>query len=245
MTPKKPDYQKRKDSILAIVVDEYIKSVTPVGSQFIAEEYSLDLSSATIRNILSELEEEGYLTHPHTSAGRLPTQSGYRYYVDNLMDEIKLIEEEKDRIQAEYHTKVRELEAILVKTSEVISDVTHYTSIVSIDGRTDKIFCRGTSFVAEFPEFHDFERIKHILSILEEKERLLQVINRSLERKIEIFIGQEIACSDIDNCSLVVSRYSKQGGPSGRLAVLGPTRMDYERVVSTLDYFSDLISGMI
>jgi len=245
VTPRKPDYQERKDRILSIVVDEYVQSISPVSSQFITEEYFPDLSSATIRNILSELEEEGYLTHPHTSAGRIPTQNGYRYYVDHLMDELKLLEAEKNRIQSEYTKKMRELEAILTKTSEVISNMTHYTSIISVDGRTDKIFCRGTSFVAEFPEFHDFVRIRYILSMLEEKDRLLEVINRNLERKIGIFIGQEIACADIDNCSLVVSCYSKKGGPSGRLAVLGPTRMDYERVVSTLDYFSDLISEMV
>jgi len=245
VTPQKPDYQERKDKILSIVVDEYVKNVAPVSSQFITEEYFPDLSSATIRNILSDLEEEGYLTHPHTSSGRVPTQIGYRYYVDFLMDEIILLEEEKNRIQAEYNKKMRELEVILAKTSEVISTLTHYTSIVSVDGRTDKIFCRGTSFVAEFPEFHDFERIRHILSMLEEKEQLLEVINRNLERKIGVFIGREIACADIDNCSLVVSSYSKKGGPSGRLAVLGPTRMDYERVVSTLDYFSDLISKIL
>ncbi|HOW35752.1 MAG TPA: hypothetical protein PL155_05000 [Candidatus Omnitrophota bacterium] len=244
MTPRKNDSQARKDRVLAIVVDQYIKNVTPVGSSFIVQEYHLDLSPATVRNILAELEEEGFLSHPHTSAGRVPTQRGYRYFVDHLMNEIQLLKEEKERIQAEYRRGVKELEKLLEKTSEVISDLTHYTSIVSIDGG-EKMFCKGISFVAGYPEFHNFERIKHIIHALEEKEHILEVINRALEKKIQIFIGSEIACEDIEGCSLAISSFKKENGPSGRIAVLGPTRMDYERVVSTLDYFSKLMKEIL
>ena len=92
MTAKHSDIQLRKDRILAIVVGRYIKTVVPVSSQYITQEHDLDVSPATVRNILADLEEEGYLTHPHTSAGRMPTQRGYRYYVDHLMHEIQLLE---------------------------------------------------------------------------------------------------------------------------------------------------------
>ena len=112
---KNTDYQERRDRVLGIVVDRYVKTVTPVSSAYIAHEFPLELSSATIRNILAELEDDGLLTHPHTSAGRLPTQAGYRYYVDNLMDEIQLLEEEKNHIKAEYHKNVQQLETILEK----------------------------------------------------------------------------------------------------------------------------------
>jgi|SRR3989338_3243134 len=239
MANRKADYQARKDAVLGIVVNEYIKTVNPVSSGLIVQDYPLDVSSATIRNILAELEEEGYLTHPHTSAGRIPTEQGYRYYVDYLMHEIRLLEEEKYRINKEYHREVRGLEKILEKTSEVISDITQYTSIISVDGRRDKIFCRGTSFVVGYPEYQDLKKVKDILATLEEKERLLEIINRNLEQKIQIYIGHELACSDIESCSLAVSRYQFQNGLSGRIAVLGPTRMNYQRVVSALEYVSE------
>ena len=239
MANRKEDYQARKDAVLGIVVNEYIKTVNPVSSGLIVQDYPLDVSSATIRNILAELEEEGYLTHPHTSAGRIPTEQGYRYYVDYLMHEIRLLEEEKYRINKEYHREVRGLEKILEKTSEVISDITQYTSIISVDGRRDKIFCRGTSFVVGYPEYQDLKKVKDILATLEEKERLLEIINRNLEQKIQIYIGHELACSDIESCSLAVSRYQFQNGLSGRIAVLGPTRMNYQRVVSALEYVSE------
>lgn len=246
MVQKPEEIQARRDRILAITIDEYIKTVTPVSSAVIVKGYALDLSSATIRNILAELEEDGYLTHPHTSAGRVPTQKGYRYYVDNLMDEIQLLEVEKDHIKAEYEKERLELDWLLEKTSQVLSEVTHYTSIVSVDGLGNKLFCRGMSLVVAYPEYQqDMSKIKGILAALDEKKRLLAIINQSLEKKIKIFIGQEIACREIDSCALVVTGFKSRQGPSGRIAILGPTRMDYEHVVSTLDYVSDLIERIL
>jgi transcriptional regulator of heat shock response len=240
MTPRRTDLQDRKERILAITVDEYTKTVSPVSSSCLLRKYGLDLSSATIRNVLAELEEEGYLSHPHTSAGRVPTQRGYRYYVDHLMGEIQMLEEEKTRIRGEYQKESAELDRLLEKTSRVLSQTTHCTSLVSIDGDT-RIFCQGTSFVVEYPDYQDISKIRGILAALDEKERLLQLINKELDERTTIFIGKELECEDIDACSLVVSRYQSKHGPSGRIAVLGPTWMDYKRVVSTLDYFSDLI----
>ncbi len=245
MVSKQIDTRLRKDMILGITVEQYIRTVSPVSSAFIAQKFPVDLSSATIRNILAELEEEGYLTHPHTSAGRIPTQKGYRYYVDNLMDEIQLLEDEQKRIKSEYKQQSLELEVLLDKTSQVLSDVTHYTSIISVDGWGKKIFCRGTSYVVQYPDQQDLSKIKQILIALDEKETLLEIINRNLKHRVNIFIGQEMACSDVNSCSLVVSKYELRNGSTGKMAVLGPTRMDYERVVSALDYFSRVMREMI
>ena len=244
MTAKHSEIQVRKDRILAIVIGRYIKTVMPVGSQYITEEHDLDVSPATVRNILADLEEEGYLTHPHTSAGRTPTQQGYRYYVDHLMDEIQLLEEEKKRISQEYKRHVHQLEDLMEKTSQVISDLTQYTSIVSLDdghGRQHKIICKGTSYVVGYPESTNILKIQAILKILEEKERIMELINRSLEKKIEIYIGHEMALKDMESCSLAISHFEKDG-MKGRIAVLGPTRMQYDRVVSTLEYISQILS---
>jgi len=244
MVAKHSDMQVRKERILAIVIGRYIKTVSPVGSQYITEEHDLDVSPATVRNILADLEEEGYLTHPHTSAGRMPTQQGYRYYVDHLMNEIQLLEEEKRRISHEYKRHVNQLEDLMEKTSEVISDLTHYTSIVSLDdeqGQKHRIICKGTNYVVGYPESTDILKMQAILKILEEKERIMELINRSLEEKIKIYIGHEMALKDMESCSLAISRFEKDG-VKGRIAVLGPTRMQYDRVVSTLEYISQMLS---
>ena len=127
--------------------------------------------------------------------------------------------------------------------------MTQYTSIVSVDGWDNKLFYSGTSFIMGYPDYNDINtdiaRIKKILVVLDEKERLLEVINRTLAKKIDILIGQEIKCSDIEGCSLIVSRYKSKSGTSGRIAILGPTRMNYNRAVSALNYFSSLMEEVL
>jgi len=235
----------RRRAILQAIIQEFIETAEPVGSQAIVVGYNFSVSPATIRNEMANLEEEGLIYQPHTSAGRVPTQRGYRYYVDNLMEEIQLLEAEKERIRAEYKRESAELDKLLERTSRVLSETTHCTSLVSVDGWGNRIFCQGMSFVVEYPDYQDISKIRGILAALDEKERLLQLINKELDERTTIFIGKELECEDIDTCSLVVSRYQAKHGPSGRIAVLGPTWMDYKRVVSALDYFSDLIEEIL
>ena len=245
MTTKQDEIKIRKDRILSVTINHYIRTVAPVSSETIVKESRLDVSSATVRNILAELEKEGYLTHPHTSAGRIPTQYGYRYYVDHLMNEIQLLEDEKNRIKEEYVKESSELENLLEKTSEVLTDATHYTSIISVDGWGNRLFLRGTSLILQHPDYQkDIDKIHTILKTLEEKERMLEVLNRALRHKVDIYIGQEIACKPINSCSLVITGYKTRQGVSGRMAVLGPTRMNYERVVSTFEYLTELMEEM-
>src|SRR5262249_483198 len=103
-----------------------------------------------------------------------------------------------------------------------------------------KIICKGTSYVVGYSDA-DILKMQAILRLLEEKERLLELINRDLENKIKIYIGHELALKDMENCSLAVSHFEK-GGMKGRIAVLGPTRMEYDRVISTLEYISQMLS---
>ncbi len=244
MTTKQSIYQERKERVLGIVVNEYIRAATPVSSSYIAKSYFLDVSPATIRNILAELEVEGFLTHPHTSAGRLPTQDGYRFYVDNIMNEISLLEEQKETIKKEYEEETRNLERMLEKTTQMISDLTQYTSIVSVDGSHDLVFCSGRRFVVEYPDYQDIQKIRSILSVLEEKEQLILLINCELQKRVQVFIGQELACKEMSECAVAISQYSLHDGRTGRLAVLGPSRMNYEKVVSTLGYLSNLMNEL-
>lgn len=245
MASRRTDPKVRKEQVLAYVVQEYLYSVTPVSSQQIVERCLCDLSSATIRHVLAELEEEGFLTHPHTSAGRIPTPDGYRYYVDHLMHEIDLLSGEKKRIQSEYAQGISELEDLLDRTSEILAQETQYPSIISLEGPHQRIFCHGMSFVAGYPEFHNVQKIQNVLKLLEEKENLLRLINRHLAEKVGAYIGIEAGLSQMDDCSLIISRYGKDRGPKGRVALLGPTRMNYEKVFSTLEYVCDLINRMI
>lgn len=237
---KKVDYEARRRAVLGATVERYIKEALPISSEDLADAF--DLSSATMRNIFVELEHDGYLMHPYTSAGRIPTDSGYRYYVDFLISQMELLVGEKERIVREYNTEIKKLERTLEKTSEILSAITHYTGIVSFLDWQDKIFYKGISCVLEQPEFKDSERIRLLIRMIEEKGRLLEILNRESNEKVVIYIGEELSPLGINNCSLVVSGYRRKNKPSGRLAVLGPKRMDYSHIIPVVDYISEVLT---
>lgn len=238
------DTGSRKKAVLAATINRYIKNAVPISSEDIAREFSL--SSATIRNIFAELEEDGYLTHPYTSGGRVPTNKGYRYYVDFLVSEMEMLEGEKESIIREYQKKIMRLEDVLEKTSEVTSAITHYASIVSFLRWEDRFFYRGISFILDEPEFRDSTRIKLLIKMIEDKRSLLNIINRELEGdRTRIYIGDELGCGGINNCSLVVSTYRFKDKPMGKIAVLGPVRMEYSHAIPVVEYVSEVLTGIL
>jgi len=237
------DYESRKRAVLAATIDQYIKQALPVASDDIARDFSL--SSATIRNIFADLEEAGLLMHPYTSGGRVPTAKGYRYYVDFLVSQMQLLDGEKESIVKEYKREIKKIEDILEKTSEVISAITHYASVVSLLDWQDKLFYKGISFILEQPEFQDFGHTRFLIRMIEDKQRLLDIVNRDFKEKVKVYIGEELACPEMKNCSLVVSSYTMKKKTLGRLAVLGPTRMEYSHIIPTLEYVSDVLSEVL
>lgn len=123
-------FGERKKKILQVVIRHYVKTAIPAASRMIVRDYDFPFSSATIRNVLAELEEEGYLTHPYTSAGRIPTDKGYRFYVDCLMEAQKLTQEEEKCIEKEYQAKKRELEEVMRQTSKMLSLISHHAGFI-------------------------------------------------------------------------------------------------------------------
>lgn len=237
------DYESRKRAVLEAAINRYILEAEPIASEDIAGEF--DLSPATIRNIFAGLEETGLLTHPHTSGGRVPTDKGYRYYVDFLLSQMGLLDGEKEHIVNEYKRQIHKLEDALEKTSEVISTITHYAGIVSFLEWQDKFFYKGISYILEQPEFRDSQKIRLLIKLIEEKQNLLNIINRDFSDKVKVYIGSELGCPEMDNCSLVVSIFRLKDGQSGRLAVLGPVRMEYKHTIPTLGYISDVLTEVL
>lgn len=240
---RKVDYESRRRQVLSRTINKYIEEAIPVSSEDIAPDF--DLSSATIRNIFAELEEGGLLTHPYTSGGRIPTDKGYRYYVDFLISQMDLLEDEKSRIVKEYKKEIRRLDDVLEETSEIISAITHYAGIVSFLKWQDKFLYKGISRILEQPEFQNFEKMRLLLRMIEDKQGLLDIINRDFTGKVKVYIGSELNCAGIQNCSLIVSSYSLKTKPSGRLAVLGPVRMEYKYAIPRLEYISEVLTDIL
>lgn len=151
------EQEDRKRKLLQAIIHQYIKTAKPVGSAFIAGQKHLDLSPATIRNIMGELEREGYLTHPHTSAGRVPTDKAYRFYVDSLVELQKLAIKEEERLRRDYQSRAREIEELMLSTSKTLSAMSQYTGFVL----TPAI---------------DQERLQHVELIALEPRRVLAVL---------------------------------------------------------------------
>jgi heat-inducible transcriptional repressor len=128
------EQEDRKRKLLQAVIHEYIKTGKPVGSAHLASGARLDLSPATLRNIMAELEEEGFLSHPHTSAGRVPTDKAYRFYVDTIMEVQRLAQLEEDRLRKDYEARLREIEGLMLNTSRTLSVLSKYTGFVWTPG---------------------------------------------------------------------------------------------------------------
>ena len=198
---------ERKKKILRAVVYNYITTAMPVGSRTIAKKYRLGLSPATIRNCMADLEELGYLTHPYTSAGRIPTDKGYRFYVDTLMERKDLSLEEKTRIEKEYSHRVNRIDQIMEEASQALSLLSHYTGLVlapnlekSIfhhlelvlleNGRILSILITGSGLVKnkiiEIEEILPEERLEEILNLINDR-----LSNLPLKR-IKEFISDQL-----------------------------------------------------
>ncbi|MDD5291728.1 MAG: hypothetical protein PHY46_00890, partial [Candidatus Omnitrophica bacterium] len=209
-------------------------------SEALLENYKFDLSPATIRNVLKDLEGQGFLMHPHTSSGRVPTDLGYKFYINDLMHKTQLSLDEKDTLRNFFDSYLEMKRDILENASKIISDLTHYVGIVNEEDG-NKIYYCGWSYLLEQPEFQNVGAISSIFKALEE-DRLLDLMNRKMANAMEVFVGDECDCLGINNCSLVIRECkSSKSKKTGRLAVLGPKRMAYGRVIPMMDYLSELV----
>jgi transcriptional regulator of heat shock response len=237
---KKVDYDSRKREILRRTIELYLETAQPVGSEALLDNYKFDLSPATIRNVLKDLEESGYLTHPHTSSGRVPTDLGYKFYIHDLMQRIELSLAEKNTLKGFFNSYLEMKSDILANASRILSDLTHYVGIVNEEDENRIYYC-GWSYLLEQPEFQDVNSIGSIFKALEE-DRLLDLMHRKMNNPLEVFVGGECDCLGINNCSLVIRECkSPKSKKNGRLAVLGPRRMAYGRVIPMMDYLSELV----
>jgi transcriptional regulator of heat shock response len=234
---------KRREQILEMIIDRYIESAEPVGSRAISRKFGL--SSATIRNVMSDLEDEGYITHPHTSAGRIPTDKGYRYYITTLMHRKNLNEKAVKMVEAQYHQKVQNLGDVLEKTSHLISSLTNYVGVTMMPG-IEKLYFDGTSHLMEQPEFQDVSKLHNLFKCLEDRVSILKILCDSPDDdRLTIHIGKENKSSSLSECSIVTRGYKIKGKASGKLGVIGPKRMVYERVIPMVEYLADTVSNIL
>jgi len=228
---------------LGSVVREYIDSAIPVSSSLLAEKYDFGLSPATIRTEMVELESKGYLYQPHTSAGRIPTDKGFRYFVDVLMQEKELSLKEQKSLQVEI-LKLRAQNKMLARTTAKLLSAMSGNLAVSGVIDSEDFYKAGVQKLLSQPEFNDLDSISKIAEVVDYLDESLEELSGELKNKseIEIYIGEENPICNTEECSMVVSKYNFKNGEEGLLAIIGPKRMKYSRNVSLIDYLKKLLS---
>ncbi len=325
------ELDERKKKILKAVIANYLETGEPVGSRTISKYTDLNLSSATIRNEMADLEELGYIVSPHTSAGRVPTDKGYRFYVDNLMEEKEEIEEVKSSLLE----RVDRMELMLKQVAKVLAYNTNYATMVTapnyrktvkfiqlsqvdfdnllavivVEGNIIKnqmirvnvpldnedvlkfnillntflqgaaledinlemiqamkkqageyevildqifqgiveaiheaneleIYTSGATNILKYPELGDINKTSELLETFEDKNELSHLLEKTVsgdgEEGIQVYIGDETPVQNMKDCSLVTATYKMPEGATGTIGIIGPKRMDYKKVVSTL-----------
>ena len=337
----------RKKQILKAIIEAHIELGEPVGSKYLTANKHINCSSATIRNEMAELESMGYLEQPHTSAGRVPSEAGYRLYVDSLIDSYRLTEREIEELKTNLRRKQAELDGILDTAIRLASSMTDYTAlaanprkvrvtvshfeIIRMDERslilvmliggivkTRRIRSRvpvsadaasrletllngrltgltaseitmplmigmeremgvddylvepvvkgvcetvsafdggelrfdGIDRLLSYPEVYGGERLREMLTMFERKQDLLDVFSETEmqsdgDDSVKIYIGKENLVKTMDNSTLVYKPVKRDGVLVGAIGVIGPTRMNYSRVIAMIDHLSRGVSNLI
>ncbi|MDP3998445.1 MAG: hypothetical protein Q8P89_02420 [bacterium] len=230
----------RQAQILKAIVEEYIETAEPVGSQTLEKKYGLRVSPATIRSEMVKLTKTGYLRQPHTSAGRIPSSAGLKFYIDQLMEEKQMsVTEEVSAREAIWDYRF-ELDHLLREATRALAQRTQMLAIATTsDG---DIYSAGTANILDMPEFYDIDVTRNVLSLLDETRRLQSLFEKALgEETIHILLGEELDQEFLRPCGFVFTDFSAGGQKTGVLGVIGPCRLNYPRVIPQIRYFGQLI----
>lgn len=226
----------RKEAILEAVVQEYTQTGVPVGSLVLSQKFQFPYSTATIRAEMAELERLGYLLQPHVSAGRIPTEKGYRYVVNLMKEEASLLKREemaaKKRINSMQGGTLQQLDA----ASEMLSEL---TKNLGFAGYSNEIFSHGLSYLFSQPEFLEPFRVLKTAELIDNLTSLFYELPRDFESRI--LIGSETPIGKAAECSIIVAQFESPLGYNGYLGVLGPMRMSYNRNLAAVREVKEIL----
>lgn len=232
----------RQRQILSAVVELYTQTALPVGSQVLLERFQFPVSSATLRNDMVALEEAGYLYQPHVSAGRIPTDAGYRFYVEEMMGDEDLSREDQRRLQKELLMMKAKQARLGRSTTKLLSALSGNLAVSGLIDK-DEFYDFGIKELMEKPEFQEIDELCRLVETLDSLDERLDIIFAKLGNgETQIFIGDENPIKGISNCSMVVAPYQSSEG-QGILAIIGPKRMDYAKNKSLIEYMKKLLGS--
>ncbi len=236
------DLSDRQKNLLRAVIEKYIETAEPIGSETIEKGANLGVSPATIRNEMVKLTALGYLRQPHTSAGRTPTSMGMKFYVDQLMEEKALSLKDEVAIKEEMSEETNRFDKLLKHTARILADQTH--SLALATDEDNDIYASGMANILDMPEFFDIDITRTVLSMIDKVEVLSQIFGQLLpEDQVKILFGEELGVPYLEPCGFVVTRYHMPNH-NGVLAIVGPSRLNYQVLIPTMRYFAQLLSNI-
>ncbi|MFA5359392.1 MAG: hypothetical protein WC349_00320 [Patescibacteria group bacterium] len=223
---------ERKALILNTIVKEHIKTGAPVGSEVLVDKYKLNISSATVRNEMADLEEAGYIAQPHTSAGRIPTEKAYNLYIKNL------VEKKLGALETKSFTK-------LLKNKDELSFKQTAKELAKVSGNAvfwafhrNNLYYTGISNLLSQPEFNETQLIYDISQIIDRVDEIIDSIYNKLEAGPQIFLGADNPFGDF--CGTILIKY-KLHNNVGLFGILGPMRMDYEKNLALVKFINNIL----
>lgn len=233
----------RQINILKHIIEEYIDTAKPVGSETLDNKYNLGVSPATLRNEMGALTENGFLKQVHTSAGRTPTPLALRYYVSNLMepknlsvtDEVKIKENVWDN-RSQFEKTMRDATADLAQRTKSLA--------IASDDEGDTFYA-GAANLLDMEEFFDVELMQKVLTLLDHFEYLNQIFDRAgSDVSTHVLVGDDLGFDYLNPCAVIFHRFGLSGKHRGVIGVFGPYRLNYPRLIPTVQYFGNLIDEL-
>lgn len=233
----------RQKELLKAVIEEYIETAAPVGSESIVKKYQLGVSPATIRNEMAALIEAGYMKQPHTSAGRVPTPMGLKFYIKEGMKEHEVPVKDEVAIKENLWDYRFQFPRLLKFATQELAEKTGTLALaVSEEG---DIYHSGASSILDMPEFYDIDLTKTILTMLDRYEMLNDIFNKAVgDEPVHILLGDELGFDYMEYAGFVFAPFGSGKRNAGVVGVVGPTRMRYNRVIPTVRYFGDLLTEL-
>ncbi len=234
----------RKHEVLRAIVKHFINTAEPVGSETIIVSYKFSVSPATIRNDMATLEKEGFIYQPYTSAGRIPTDMGYRLYVDEMADfeaarkhALTVLKNMREQY------KVEKAKEKIYDAVELMSRSTENVSFATLPDN-QRTFYLGLANVLRQPEFlSDSIRASQVVEVLEKHDRFVNILKSlEIDETVKIFIGKENLIQQIQGCSLMATKY-KVHGYTGYMGIIGPTRMNYPFNTAIIEELKKLLEA--
>lgn len=220
---------ERQKKILAAIIEQYAEVAAPVGSVMLAKLFNV--SSATVRNEMAELENQGMIKQPHTSAGRVPTDKGYRYYVNQISNTENNQPSRNDKAIATRVAHAGETSQAIKAAVDSLVQLTHNLGLATIG---NQLYVAGYSNLFGQPEFVDPSQAKEVARLLDNLEPWLQEAEPN--EALNVYIGRENPIGRSAGVSLIISRYSSPYSDSSYIGVLGPTRQSYRNVMSLVEH---------